>query len=248
VLAVCGGALRRFLQEQDELPAHTLSAVAPIHVRGGGGGEAPDLSWLHIQLGTEIDDARARLAHIHAQTAASDTIGQAFGARELSETDPHAAAATLARTSKMQAQTQRIAWPPAPSASCTITNVPGPAVPLYLNGARMSYFSAIMPIHDGMGLVFAVTSYDGRIIISPTSCRELIPDPEAFTQHLRDSFQEYLAAVRRRPTRAPAAPRSERPGASAPDAPRRKPRTAKKAATVPRAGRAGRQRSATPTG
>jgi hypothetical protein len=41
--------------------------------------------------------------------------------------------------------------------------VPGPAIPLYLNGARMTYFSAIMPISDGMGLVFSVTSYDGKI-------------------------------------------------------------------------------------
>ena len=33
--------------------------------------------------------------------------------------------------------------------------MPGPTVPLYLNGARMTYFSAIMPINDGLGLVFA---------------------------------------------------------------------------------------------
>jgi hypothetical protein len=45
-----------------------------------------------------------------------------------------------------------------------------------------------------MGLVFAVTSYDGRIIVSPTSCRELMPDPAAFAQCVRDSFQELLAA------------------------------------------------------
>jgi hypothetical protein len=59
----------------------------------------------------------------------------------------------------------------------------------------MTYFSAIMPIADGMGLVFAVTSYDGQIIISPTSCRELVPDPEVFAQCVRDSFQELLAAA-----------------------------------------------------
>jgi len=49
-----------------------------------------------------------------------------------------------------------------------------------------------MPISDGMGLVFSVTSYDGRIIISPTSCREQIPDPEYFAICIRESFQEYL--------------------------------------------------------
>jgi diacylglycerol O-acyltransferase len=86
-----------------------------------------------------------------------------------------------------------------PLAGCTIMNVPGPTTPLYFDGARMTYFSAIMPISDGMGLVFAVTSYDGMIFISPTSCREQLPDPEFFAQCIRDSFQEYLAVADRKP-------------------------------------------------
>ena len=80
-------------------------------------------------------------------------------------------------------------------------------MPLYLNGARMTYFSAIMPINDGLGLVFAVTSYDGKIIVSPTSCREQMPDPEVFAQCVRDSFQEYLALAR-------ASARGRRPAAA----------------------------------
>jgi hypothetical protein len=31
------------------------------------------------------------------------------------------------------------------------------------------------------------------IFISPTSCREQLPDPEFFAQCIRDSFQELLA-------------------------------------------------------
>jgi hypothetical protein len=92
----------------------------------------------------------------------------------------------------------------------------------------MTYFSAIMPIADGMGLVFAVTSYDGRIIISPTSCRELMPDPEAFAQCVRDSFQELLAAAQARPAASAARRRAApRPAATAtatppPRSPRRR--------------------------
>ncbi len=57
----------------------------------------------------------------------------------------------------------------------------------------MNYTSAILPIRDGHGLSFAVTQYEGRVVISPTSCREIIPDPERFAQCLRDSFQASLA-------------------------------------------------------
>jgi hypothetical protein len=142
-----------------------------------------------------------------------------------------------------------------PLATCTVTPVSSPQGPLYLNGARMTYFSAILPIADGMGLVFAVTRYDGLVVVSPTSCRELMPDPQAFTQCVRDSFQEYLAlagaaTVAPKAPRAKAAPKA-RPTEAAPRASsggRRSPgaRTVRKAATGLPAAPGGRPRSTAP--
>ena len=153
---------------------------------------------LRVPLGTEIEDPVRRLRSVHQHTSNADEIEQAVGAKELTDITKHAPAATLALSARLLAETAIGLGQRAPLASCTITNVPGPAVPLYLNGARMTYFSAIMPISDGMGLVFAVTSYDGKIIISPTSCREQIPDPEFFALCIRESFQEYLELASRR--------------------------------------------------
>jgi diacylglycerol O-acyltransferase / wax synthase len=244
VLAVCGGALRKHLQAIGELPGSSLTAVTPMNPRRRAGDESRSFSWLRVQLGTELDDPVRRLSLIHEQTAAALGPDGALDAADSGD-GSHQAAASLAISSRMQSLLSLGSGRLAPSASCTITNVAGPSVPLYLNGARMTYFSAIMPIADGMGLVFAVTSYDGRIIISPTSCRELLPDPEAVTQQLRDSFQEVLALAR---TRSARKPRSARPRASAPGAaPRARPK-AQKASTVPRAARAGRPRSAAPAG
>ena len=132
-----------------------------------------------------------------------------------------------------------------PLPACTITYVPGPARPVYLHGARMTYFSAILPIADGMGLVFAVTDYDGRINVSPTSCRELMPDPQAFTQCVRDSFQEYLALAPAMP-KASKAPRSARARASAADRPGPSARSVRSAAMPLRAAKDGRRRSTAP--
>jgi hypothetical protein len=255
VLAVCGGALRGHLQSLGELPGTSLSAVTPLHLPGrdASAGGSASMTWLRVQLGTDVEDPVRRLQLIREQTAAAlgpDAAAAVPGAAGGVD-GSHQAAATLAISSKMQSLLSLGDARRAPSASCTITNVSGPSMPLYLNGARMTYFSAIMPISDGMGLVFAVTSYDGRIIISPTSCRELMPDPEAFTQQLRDSFQQYLALARAKPVAPPAQrarARSARPRASAPGAPspaRPKPR---KASTGPRAAPAGRPRSAAPVG
>ena len=209
VLAVCGGALRLFLEGEGELPAASLTAITPVSVRGSeAGNDQPALHWMHVQLGTDIADPIERLTAVRDQTAASDSVSRAIGARELTDIEQHAPAATLALTSKLLGRAAAGIGRRAPLANCTVTNVPGPSQPLYLCGARMTYFSAIMPITDGMGLVLAVTSYDGRIVISPTSCRELMPDPDAFAQCLRNSFQDLLAAagkVRRR-VRAPRTP------------------------------------------
>jgi WS/DGAT/MGAT family acyltransferase len=209
LLAVCGGALRRYLQTHDELPGPSLLAMAPLSIRhadASPGRQRSGLSFLRVPLGTEIEDAVERLRSVHQHTSNADEIDQAVGAKELTDVTKHAPAATLAVTARLLAGSSLGLGQRAPLASCTVTNVPGPAIPLYLNGARMTYFSAIMPISDGMGLVFAVTSYDGKIIISPTSCREQIPDPEFFALCIREVFQEYLEIA----DRAVAAPRKPR--------------------------------------
>ena len=174
VLAVCGGALRRYLLANDELPLHSLYALTPS---SGADAAAAQRPWRRVALGTDVDDPVQRLRGIRLQSAGGTATA--------------GGSTVLARTAKVVARA--LAGERSPLAACSITHVPGPPGPLYLCGARMSYYSAMLPISDGLGLAFAVTSYDGRVIISPTSCRELMPDPEAFAQGLRDSFQELLA-------------------------------------------------------
>jgi WS/DGAT/MGAT family acyltransferase len=237
VLAVCGGALRRYLQTHDELPGPSLVAIAPLSIRNadtGPGRQRSGLSFMRVPLGTEIEDAVERLRSLRQHTSNADEIDQAVGAKELTDITKHAPAATLAVTARLLAGSSLGLGQRAPLASCTITNVPGPAIPLYLNGARMTYFSAIMPISDGMGLVFSVTSYDGKIIISPTSCREQIPDPEFFALCIRESFQEYLELADRplARTRKPRARKAAKPAKRA------------KAKTKAKAKATGSQRSA----
>ena len=51
------------------------------------------------------------------------------------------------------------------------------------------------PIFDGMGLIFPVLSYDGKIFVSVTSCREMLPDPEFFSECLQESYDELKGAT-----------------------------------------------------
>jgi WS/DGAT/MGAT family acyltransferase len=155
----------------------------------------------------------------------------------------------LARLALVHAQRES-AQPPAGAGSapelvgCSIVDVPAPAAPRSLCGARLIDLSAMLPIADGMGLVFAVTRYDGRIAISPTSCRELLPDPQVLVQCLRDTVQEYLALGP--PEAATARPKTAGRRRSATGTPGPRPPTARSDATVPRPGKAGPRRSRAP--
>ncbi len=189
-----------------------------------------------------------RYLTLHDELPASDLTGQVqvdhgTVARRLG-TDTDDPVRRLAALHHQQSSALKSA---APSA-CTITMVTGPDVPWYLAGARMTYLSALLPISDGLGLVFAVTVYDARVVISPTSCRELMPDPQAFTQCVRDSFQEMRALARALP-RPPAGGkpiRPSRPDASASDRHSPGRRSARRAATSPAAAPTARPRSTAP--
>lgn len=219
VLAVCAGGLRCYLQGHGELPQADLTALVPVAVDIGGArhDEPGPGHWRGgsrgVLFGTAIADPVQRLAHIHAQRLA------AAAAAAHAPADP----------------SQRL-----PQPCCTVTWVPVPSRPVYLHGARMTYVSAILPIADGMGLVFAVTAYDDLIVVSPSSCRELMPDPLAFTQCVRDSFQAFLALA------SGDAPRPSSPRASAAGRPSPTARGAGTAARRPRPATGGRPRSTAP--
>ena len=220
VLAVCAGGLRRYLALQDELPVESLVAASPIAVHADKEHDSgAEFSWARVSLGTHLEDPVKRLKAIHAESSSSKTMAQAMSARELSALAESAPSVAIAASSRMlrSASSQLGDW--VPLANCAITNVPGSRVPMYLQGAQLTYVSAIMPISDGMGLVFSVTGYNESIVISFTACAEQIPDPDVFAQCLRDSFQEYLMLARPathgkpRPAFKPAAktPRKRKP-------------------------------------
>jgi len=212
VLAVCAGGLRRYLEQQGELPDNSLVAATPVGVRSelDGTGTA-QFAWVRLPIGTHLADPVERLAVIRDASTSSDIMARAVGAQELQTLAQQAPAAAVAVTSKLlrSAASQLGNW--VPLANCAITNVPGPGTSLYLHGAKLTYVSAIMPVSDGMGLVYSVTSYNGLMVISFTACAEQLPDPDAFAQCLRDSFQEYLALLA--PPPAPKVHRVRKPRA-----------------------------------
>ena len=53
----------------------------------------------------------------------------------------------------------------------------------------------VAPVSDGFTLFFAVTSYDGKLIVTLTSVPEIVPDPAFLAQCLRESFEDMKRAA-----------------------------------------------------
>jgi WS/DGAT/MGAT family acyltransferase len=210
VLTVCGGALRRYLEFHEELPADSLVALTPPSIHGTiAGPEDWEAALRRVTLATDVASPVARLRVIQRATAllrrAEPPQPETGGAPRRPE---HAPAAVLAMAARALSAAAPAAGRGVTIANCTIVNAPGPSQALYLKGARMTYFSALTPVADGLGLTIAVTTYEGRILVSPTACREQLPDPEFFAKCIREEFEAFLLLSSRR--RAPPPRRATR--------------------------------------
>ena len=196
IIAIVGGGVRRYLETKDETPHGATICGAPVDLRKGEdstGGN--DIAFLAVALGAEIADPVERLRHIRQSTANAKGMQQAIGARE-----PLPAQRQLPRRAepwgfKTLASTQLLFGNRRPLFNVGVSNVPGPQVPLYMNGARAERIFGVAPIFDGTALVFGVFSYRGGIEVTFASCRRVVPDPAFLAECVQASHDQLLAQM-----------------------------------------------------
>jgi WS/DGAT/MGAT family acyltransferase len=195
LLAICAGALRRYLLEKRKLPKKPLVAMVPISTRGDeGGADGNRLSAMLVQLATHIEDPIERLENIYENTIKGKTYQSAAGAKTLSnlaESVPFG----LANQAAQLYSRYNLAKMHNPVFNVVITNVPGPQIPIYLHGHKLLYIMGMAPIIDGMGLIITILSYQDQITISPTSDINSMPDVKLFSDYILDSANELEKCV-----------------------------------------------------
>lgn len=194
-ITIVGGALRKYLQAHNELPEHSLAAMAPVNVRSdkdkSGGNIVASMT---VQVRSDIEDPLERLQAVRASSSKAKELTNAIGAKTMTDYSqfiPSTLTAQAARLVSRWGLANRVS----PQFNCVITNVPGPPIPLYNTGAKMVANYGTGPVLDGVGLFHVISSYCGQFVISATSCRAMMPDPAFYAQCLRDSFDELLRAA-----------------------------------------------------
>lgn len=242
VLAMCSGALQRYLQEKEDLPRESLTAFVPVSVRNSGDTEMNNQVFGMIcSLATDVLDPMKRLEVIHESAQKAKRFTETIKSAVMNILSPWGAPFIMHGLMEMLGH-HHLADRTRPLANLTVSNTVGPPVPLYLAGAKMvASYPLSIPTH-GSALNITVESYCDNLDIGLTACRHTVPDVRKLGDYVVAALEELKAATielvtpREATTPAEAAggataqPRRKR-GAKTAGATRSRKSTARKAST-----------------
>jgi WS/DGAT/MGAT family acyltransferase len=195
ILAICTGALRRYLQEQDELPEDPLVATVPVSVqptteRRG----ANNVSAMFVSLPCAVDDPVERLETIRSATLGAKSEHKALGAEVLLDWAEHATPSVFSAAARAYTRL-RLADHHRPIHSLVISNVPGPDFALYMGGAEIVAAFPLGPVMDGAGLNITVMSNRGVLNWGLIACAETVPGVTSIAAAIPEALEELRSAA-----------------------------------------------------
>ncbi|MEU6132005.1 wax ester/triacylglycerol synthase family O-acyltransferase [Saccharopolyspora sp. NPDC047091] len=199
VLAVVAGALRNWLLSRGEVVSGstTLRAMVPVSVRGAESGGADEVSGADgnrvaaylVDLPVGEPSPVLRLHHIshalraHAESGRSVAAEALVGVSGFAPPTLHALGARVAN-----GFSDRLF-------NVLVTNVPGPQVPLYAAGAKMTEMFPVVPLAKNQSLAIGVTSYDGGVYFGLNGDRDAMSDVDVLAAMIGESVEEMIGTV-----------------------------------------------------
>ena len=190
VLAVVTGALRAFMVRRGRDPKGIeLKAMVPVSVRAveerGALGNRVATMYAPLPVYAELPEDRFRI--VHEAMGGLKESGQAVGAEVITRLAGVAAPTILDQAARLQSR-QRFF-------NLTVTNVPGPQFPLYIEGRRLRAFYPQVPLALNTALGIAIMSYDGRLFFGLLGDYDAMPDLEDVAHDLEAAIEELAKAA-----------------------------------------------------
>ena len=191
VLAIVAGGLGRYLRAHSMAiqPTTELRAMCPVSVRAADerGALGNLVSMMIAPLYVGVADPVERLTmerEAMERLKSLDQAGGLFALTSLADTVP---AGVQALAGGLQVPNTLL--------NTVSTNVPGPQIPMYLNGKQLLSWYPLGPLSNGIGLFNAILSYNQKLTFGATADRRLVPDVWFYAQCLRESFEELRDAA-----------------------------------------------------
>jgi len=196
VLALCADVLRRYLHERDALPRQPMTAMVPVATRdpNAAPGAANQNALMLCSLATHIADPVKRLQAIAASSQEQKKL--LGNLRNLLLPDLSLVGSGLVMRGMVDLYRRaKLADQLPPFANLTVSNVPGPPVPLYIAGARVaSFYPCSIPYH-GTALNITVESYCDALDFGLIACRRTVPDVAELADNLTAALETLEAAL-----------------------------------------------------
>ncbi len=185
LLAACAAGLHDVLRARgEELPAEGLRAMVPVNVRAAAeklalGNKVTSL-FVHLPV-DEVDPLeRYRRQVDDAEELKSGP--QASASQALIELAGHAPPVIHSFLARALFATRLF--------NVTITNVPGPQLPLYAFGSRMEAVWPIVPLAASHAVGIAAFSYDGVVFVCVNADRDSVGDLEVLADGIATAVDE----------------------------------------------------------
>ena len=185
VLACVAGAVRSFLGEHGiDLSEIDFRVLVPVSTRSDGerGKLGNRVSMIVASLPVDEPDPRRRLARVVEETRKHKESGEARGPQALEELADWTAPGVLARFSRLAASRRAF--------NLVVTNVQGPQLPIYMNGARMLASYPLVPLFTNQALGIALLSYDGGLYWGFNADWDAVADLHDFVGFIEREFEQ----------------------------------------------------------
>ncbi len=191
VLATVAGAVRKYLLAHNT-PVDELDfrVMAPVSVRSETDQSLGNqvAMWL-LDLPIGLNTPRQRYRQIATETSDLKETNQALGASLLVQ-------ATSWTPSTILTSAMRLAGTNVRPFNMTVTNVPGPQIPIYFLDALLEVQYPMVPLWTNHGVGIALFSYNGEIAWGIVADSDSVADLDRFVEYLDEAFQELVQAAK----------------------------------------------------
>ena len=187
MLAAVAGAMRTYLIRRGEQPV-ALKAMIPVSVRSSGDILGNHISFVFAELPCDKPDPLGRLQSVH------DTMSQRKRNGEPEGADLALKAAAHTPAPVQQTLSRFIASPRA--FNLVVSNIPGPAEPLYMLGCPLERTYPVVPLADRHALSVGMTTVRDQACFGVYADREALPDAGGLAHDIDEAIAELLAGAR----------------------------------------------------
>ncbi|MCB0869755.1 MAG: wax ester/triacylglycerol synthase family O-acyltransferase [Solirubrobacterales bacterium] len=190
VLAIAAGSIRKWLVKRGvETHGLELRAMVPVSVRSDDerGQLGNKLATMRAPLPVYEPDPVARLEIVSAAMDGLKQSKQALGAEVIARLNDFAPPTLLAQAARLTFSTRLF--------NLLVTNVPGPQIPLYVLGRKLSRPYPVAFLAKNHGLAVGVMSYAGQVNIGLIGDFDAMPDIGQVRRGLNESLAELAEAA-----------------------------------------------------